>query len=250
MGCSSKGLVLALILAMAISSLSFLMVKPADARAIPTPSVPEFTLRYDKASYDVTDPYTGASQQVDNSTIRMTVKNQPFNVIYDARDNITTSLYYNVQVKGHFAENWTEAFSTINYSVAFNNSAYSRYNYPIQSNSDFTTISLPANYPTDSKVDFRVQAVIANQTEVYLPDFIPIIPVQGEYTPETVMFIVQTSDWSGTQTVTLTESLSSSTPTQTVPEFSRLTIVPLLLSVFSVAVIVSHRKTLKSPIIL
>ncbi len=42
-----------------------------------------------------------------------------------------------------------------------------------------------------------------------------------------------------------TDSTSSPTPTPAVPEFSWLVILPLLLSVFSVAVILRHRKTAK-----
>jgi len=62
---------------MAISSLSLMMVKPASAELIPTPSVPTFTLSIVSHSYDVapittTDQYTGKTvvthegYQVDN----------------------------------------------------------------------------------------------------------------------------------------------------------------------------------------
>jgi hypothetical protein len=83
---------------------------PAYTTMIPKPSIPQFTLRYDRSSYGVIDPYTGVSQQIDNSTIGFSIKNQPFNQIYEVRDNMTTSLYYNVEFKGHFTENWTDPF--------------------------------------------------------------------------------------------------------------------------------------------
>jgi hypothetical protein len=226
------------------------VAKPASAQSIPTPSVPSFSLRFNQASYNVVDPYTGASEQVDNSTIDIIVKNQPFNTIYDSVDNITTSLYYNVQVKGHYTESWTEVYSQINYTYLGTTWA-TWYNYPVQSNSEYTIISLPANYSAGSQVDFRVQAVIANETEEYIPDFIIINPfTSGTYTPETVMFIVQTSDWSNPQTITIPTSSTSTSPTPTlsptptVPEFPSILIfiVPIFLVVVAVSLLLYVRK--------
>jgi hypothetical protein len=244
---------------------------PTSAPSSPNnPTVPEFTLRYVDNSYDVppvpattptytTDPYTGKqailnpgsseipSYQVENKTIELSIKNQPLSQFYFGPN---TSLFYNVQVKGHYAENWTEAFSSMNYG-----SDLTWYNYPIQSNSDYTIISLPANYPVGGQVDFRVQAVIANQTEVlYYP--YGTDPYQlggGTSYPETVMFIVQTSDWSNTQTLSLpdgsvtistsTNPTSSQAPTSTpmIPEFPFIAIL-LLLSLLSVAAVLNLKK--------
>ena len=109
---------------------------------IPDPAVPQFTLAFVNSSYTVIDPYTGVSQQVANNTVNIIVKNQPFKTIYNQRNNITTSLFYNVEFKGHYTENWTEAFS-VSYSYvysAYSDSGYSWYNYPPQSNSDYTSI--------------------------------------------------------------------------------------------------------------
>ena len=161
MGNTCKSFSLLLIVLLAISSV--IMAKPAFAQSIPTPSVPTFSLRFNQASYSVVDPYTGASQQVDNSTIDILIKNQPFNIIYYKTGNLTTSLYYNVQDKGHYAESWTEVYSQINYTYLAT-TEYTWYSYPVESNSEYTIISLPANYSVGSQVDFRVQAVIANQT--------------------------------------------------------------------------------------
>ena len=46
MGSSGKSFALILILIMAISSLSLLVLKPANAQIIPKPSVPEFTVQF------------------------------------------------------------------------------------------------------------------------------------------------------------------------------------------------------------
>jgi hypothetical protein len=196
-----------------ISCINLLNVKPINAESISPPAIPQFTLRYVKASYNIIDPYTGVSKQVDNSTISIIIKNQPFNKIYNAMDNSTTSLYYNVQVKGHYAENWTEVFNSINYSYPLSNMVYTWYNYAIQSDSAYTVISIPVNYPIGSQVDFRVQGVIANQTEIIIPNFIPNPIRGGDYTLENVMFIIQTSDWSNAQTLTIPEN-QTQTPNQ------------------------------------
>mgnify|MGYP001560406917 CR=1 FL=1 len=49
----------------------------------------------------------------------------------------------------------------------------------------------------------------------------------------------------GSKLIKTQDSLTALTPTPTIPESSWLAIIPLLLSVFSVAVIVRHRKTNK-----
>jgi hypothetical protein len=198
-----KDFTLILTLILAFSCTSLLIIRPVSAESVPAPTVPQFTLSYVKASYNSIDPYTGVSQQVDNSTIEVIITNQPFNIIYDATNNITTSLYYNVQFKGHYTSNWTEAFNSINYSYPASENVYTWYDYPIQSNSSYTTISLPANYSADSKIDIRAQAVVANQTQIIIPNFIPNPIRGGDYLRETVMFIVQTSDWSSTQTISI-----------------------------------------------
>jgi hypothetical protein len=60
----SKSLAFLLDLLIVMSSLTILMVKPANAQTIPKPSVPEFTAKFVDHSYIVSasttvDPYTG-----------------------------------------------------------------------------------------------------------------------------------------------------------------------------------------------
>ena len=85
----SKGFAVFFILIMAISSLSLIMVKPANAQSIPTPSVPEFTLSYIVRPYDIgpsytINPYTGENETLmpaihtTQSFVDITVKNQHF----------------------------------------------------------------------------------------------------------------------------------------------------------------------------
>jgi len=57
----------------------------------------------------------------------------------------------------------------------------------------------------------------------------------------------QASDWSNTQTINIStgevSTSNSPIPTPFVPEFSWLAVAPLLFSIFSVVLVVRHRKT-------
>ena len=147
-----KSFALILILIMAISSSSLLMIKPAFAQSIPTPTVPEFTVKLADHSYDVppvttstTNPYnnkttttTIPSYHVRNLTIDLTIVNQPYPVIINGNASF---VYYDVRTKGHFGQDWTELFPY-----------YS--NSPVQSNSQYTVISLPANYQVGDQIGY------------------------------------------------------------------------------------------------
>ena len=123
----SKSFVIILIFLMTFSSLSLLMVKSASAQTgqspnysdyIPTPTVPEFTLNLVLSEYNKTiiDPGTGIKTTVNNSTIEVIVKNQPFSPYNyswtflgyrNTVENGSTSLGYDVQAKEHYSQNWT-----------------------------------------------------------------------------------------------------------------------------------------------
>ena len=117
MGSIGKGFSLLLVVILAVSSL--MMVESASAQSIPKPSVPEFTLKYVDNSYDVppmttssTDPYTGKvtfttipGYHVENKSVEITIKNQPF-TSYLNENGSRVWLFYYVAVKGHF-ENWS-----------------------------------------------------------------------------------------------------------------------------------------------
>ena len=179
---------------LAVSSL--IMVSPAFAQSIPKPSVPEFTLKFVAHPYDVPptygiDPYTGKNVTITegyhvlNKTIEVTVRNQPFN---------TYSLYYNVSMKGHYENDWTY----------FPNGDKC---YPA-SNSDYTVITISEYYSrpagvgevTDPiQIDFRVEALIGYYTRIY-GDY--VFPIGQTYHD---VFNGETSSWSNTQTLTLTQ---------------------------------------------
>ncbi|MFA7397530.1 MAG: hypothetical protein WC046_03500 [Candidatus Bathyarchaeia archaeon] len=237
MGKISKTPTLLLTLIVAMSSLTVVLVKPANAEPdinapIPIPSVPEFTIKYVDHSYDVpttttthTNPYTGEvttkthqGYHVKNFTIDMTIKNQEFPASINGS---ALGMRYFIQTKGHFESDWQES------------------HVDTQSTSGYTTVALPANsYPAGGTIDFRVKAWLGYYTPSISDGRLVVSPAWFLYP--------RPSDWSSTQSITIPESNNSPTsapnPTPTVPELSWLVIVPLLLSLFSVAILIRHRK--------
>jgi len=218
------------------------MVKSVRAQSIPVPPVPSFTVRYVPSFYNATNPYTGANQQIDNSSIVVSIQNEP---LYYAGKQLT--LFYNVRTKGHFeADDWSPLYPILNLTI-YNGPVYSLADTGIaSSNSEYTTVSYPAiNYPSNSQVDFSVQELAWNSSQVlvypnYLPDGVGV----GPPCYETVYYLIGTSDWSPSQTVAISANSTSASTTSTpiVPELSWVAIVPLLLSILPVAVIFRNRK--------
>ena len=208
---------------------------PMPSIPIPTPSVPEFTLKFVDNSYKVpptktstTNPYTGKTTtttipgySVENLTIEVTIKNQPFPSTLNG--NIS-NLYYNVETKGHFGYGWTEWYT---YSYSSPGSLQS------QSNSEYTVLSFPANYQSGYEIDFQVEAILGYQyTYTY---FIGVdIPVHAS------SFAYQSSDWSPTQTITI--------PAYTVPEFSTWIILPLFAVLMLLSTVFIRRRIPKKNI--
>jgi hypothetical protein len=194
----SKGFALFFILTMVISSLSLIMVKPALAQ-----SVPEFTLKFEAYPYDVPttygiDPNTGKNVTIEegyhvrNESIVFTIKNQPI-----------TNLFYNIRYKGHFGDGWTELYSYSQYSTeSINNSPG---NLIPQSNSGYTVITIPADYPfvNGATIDFQVQALSWVYVDVWVLDHPMAPPPIGEIGHYEQHFTLdETSGWSNTQTMT------------------------------------------------
>jgi hypothetical protein len=250
MGSFSKGFALLLLVFLVVSSL--LIIQLVGAQSIPKPSVPEFTVKWLNQSYTVPvsysiDPYTGQSIKhpsyyVDNSSIQITIKNQPFVPYKDTINGWTISLFYNIREKGHYTDTWKNIYLTDELPVASYDSQYTVYTYPVQHYSnapdEYYLGSLLVQITEGGQVDFQVQAMIGYVHRI----------LQGSFAP--YYFNGTQSDWSPTQTVTIPASNVSPNPTVTpsptpiVPEFSWLAILPLLLSVFSVAVILSLRKSI------
>jgi len=235
MGSLSKGLSLLLVLGLAASSL--IIAKPACAQSgLPYPSVPQFTLKYVDYFYETpptttstTNPYNGKtytsnwpSQRFDYLGVDITIQNQP------VPPNLNFTLYYNVRTKGHFGEDWTysyDDFETHCGIIPVYNLEYGYTDLPPASSSQTTVIYSPSHYSPGDQVDFQVQAVYGYETEVHSAEY-------GHWWEYDPAFGYQTSDWSPTQTVKITESPASTIQSQTpvTPEFSWLLVLLLLLS--------------------
>jgi len=222
----SKLLALMLFALLAVSSL--VMVGSVFAQSIPKPSVPEFTLKYVDNSYDVpatysTDPYTGEevlvepAHRVNNGTIDLWITNQE----YAYSNGSTFHVFYLVQTKGHYEEQWvfaTPTFDTHLLSSDSDERGVFIENTPHQSDSEYTVLSFSAVYPPHypsytnwtyhpgSRVDFQVQTVIGHESKYFVLN--PWLQFQPPYTGyyETGIIFDITSDWSDTQTITTPES--------------------------------------------
>ena len=264
----SKSFSLLLILMLALSSL--IIFKPAFAQSISTPSVPTFTVQYVvytsyiAPTYTI-NPYTGQNEttssggQVNNETVEFIIKNQPFSSYSDSSGNLI-SLYYNFRLKGHYGDEWAYYYPFFSYHTEWitthsweNNTL--QYYTPSSSDNSVIQIDLmlftdtPLDnqpFPNGSQVDFQVQAKIGYITALSSNN------LGVELGGNTYSFTGESSDWSNTQTLTINYNSNStasnasrnptlssspiSTPTSTltstssVPEFSALVIVPLLLS--------------------
>ena len=210
----NKGVALLLITMLAVSSL--ILVESTSAQSIPKPSVPEFSLKvvsypYDVAPTTTTDPYTGKNittsngYHVENKSIEVTIKNQPFTSTLDESGNYA-NLYYNVRFKGHYEDKWKY------YPVDESNSNYSTSAVPHNaSQSDYTTINLGlATYQLNNvlaggQIDVQVQAFIGFENRV---DFFFLGGESNYYT----FSAFERSDWSSTQTIAIGQSDSTATP--------------------------------------
>jgi len=107
-----------LITCLVVSILMVFSVTPTTVQAVSKPSVPEFSLQFVDNSYDVPptfskDPFTGETvmtkegYHVDNRTIEVKIKNQPFTPYTDSQGN-GSGLWYDIRWKGHFDDYWQE----------------------------------------------------------------------------------------------------------------------------------------------
>jgi hypothetical protein len=210
---------------LAVSSL--IIVSSAFAQSITKPSIPEFTAEYVDYSYDIaptytTDPYTNNTviqtygSHVDNRTVVITIKNEPFTPFNDSNGN-TINLFYNIRYKGTFGQDWTEMYGgerTVwyNYDDSDNN-----YGYRIQNYASQNTIVVMSSPAQQGQMDIQVEALkgYTNRTIIQGHIFMSVVG----YT-----FYGEESGWSNTQTITLGESQTptpspATTPTPTPPIF-------------------------------
>jgi hypothetical protein len=204
----------ALVILAILTSASLIIVESSATRSIPKPSVPQFTLKLvDKSYYlppkttSTTDQYNGQvttttipGYNVNDFKIELSIKNQPFPSTINGNKS---SLWYDVQIKVHFAGDWIDQYP----SSAMSPTSLP---WPTQSSSGYTLLLFPARYRTDDKVDFQVKAILGYQYSYdtyFYGQQSHILPLRMND------FIHEESSWSNTQTFTMPETSTSSNPT-------------------------------------
>jgi hypothetical protein len=220
----------ALSLALVLILLNLFLIGNSLA-SIPKPNTPKFSMQFIDRSYDVftttsIDPYTGQTvthngYHVENYTLELVIENQPYTpvLVKEGTSNWTAGFYYNVRFKGHFSNDWIVAYSLDG-------------GYPQQSNAVNTVLTFAKSVSVrtpelrpGSQVDIQVQALIGYAHRENNPN----------ETIQTFMwpwvFTGETSDWSDTQTLTIpndnSTSSPSSSPCSTAPPSQNLTATPL-----------------------
>ncbi len=259
---------LILVLLVAASSFILTTVKPVEAQSVQTPSTPRFSASFFNITYYVpptysTDPYTGQQvitedgHNVQNFTIDVNIKNQPFSSTTIAAGNYTqtsytTQLYYAIRWKGHY-QNWT----TVEYENPDFTYDINKLVVQVQDSGNTTK-----TYPLLSigfideggEIDFQVKALVGYPYPYYEGHIGPI---------GTVFHVEAQSGWSNTQTLKINYGVNSTsvktaeaeptptptptpvpTPTPSVPEYSLQTIALLLASTLFTLVIFKRKKPL------
>ena len=192
---------------------------------IPKPSIPEFNVKLIDSSYVIpatttTDPYTGQtvthpSQRIEARTIEIRIKNVPFTPfeIKNGSNTYTAQFYYNIRFKGHFEEEWHEAYNpNVNGLLGRDSGIETVFSqqgeYSSTEGLKLTPPGMYTTFPPNAQVDFQVQAMIG-----YI-HHVQAMPFSAD------VFEGETSGWSDTQTLTIGESqtptpspAATSTPT-------------------------------------
>jgi hypothetical protein len=242
MGKTNKTYTPILTLIIAISCLTALAAKPANAQTIPKASIPNFNITLIDSSYDIppsssVNPYNGevtteAGRHVESKTIQLSVKNQPFTPF--SINNKTVFLDYVIHWKGHFETEWHQQYYPIeNYYMMSLEDAQPKNEYSIFTyRGDYGSEGwngMGPTVPQDAQIDFQVKAHIGYVQ--YVMEGIGGFAFRGEE-----------SDWSNTQTINLAQTPTQPSTSPAIPELSSLAIASMFLSVLSVAWVVKHRK--------
>ena len=205
--------------AFALSFILILMLSSAIIAevfaSIPQPAIPEFTVKLIDSSYDIpstttVDPYTGKivtheGSHVESRRILIKITNEPFMpfLVQEGSANWTANYYYNIRWKGHFEQEWHEIYSPSNdflpravgsETVFSNEGDFSTDGLKLSTQGMYVT------FPVESQIDFQVEAMIGYVHRV----------VEGGMAPW--HFFGEKSGWSGTQTLTITETAPTLEP--------------------------------------
>lgn len=187
-----------------LSKSSDTTINQVDSEVTFIPTIPEFTVAYIDASYDVpttysTDSYTGKQvvhegYHVARTAIEIKIKNQPFTP-YTNSNGEEIKFYYNVRTKGHYTDDWgmwgvvwhPEQMQTQS------NSEYTVILFLSENGHEFSLNPAPRmlEISPDGQIDIQVKALVG-------------IPYEGSLLvgiPDS--FWGKESDWSTTQTLTI-----------------------------------------------
>ena len=235
MGKIDKTFALFITLIIVMSGLTLLMVEPANAQiGVTTPIVPGFNVTFQNYSIYISptygvDPFSGKAVMTKSDYtqldqwVNVNIGGQSF-VRYNNSAGQLISLYYEVRWKGNHDMSW----QTVPPSIHFEDAADSLASQAIGCliSIGFKGVNSGGGAegymalldPTATQIDFQVEAMI------------------GYYNSNDA-FVGQSSGWSNTQTLQVQvvsnptpTPILTSTPTPSVPEFSWLTILPILLA--------------------
>jgi hypothetical protein len=173
-----KSVTMLLITVFAVSSL--IMFGSVFGQSAPQPSVPEFTLEYVDNSYDVPttstlDPHTGENvthqgYHVDKVTLVMIIQNQPLVYQYTGGSFGTVNFYYNVQVKGHYEEEWFQFYSNDELPIANASSTETSLTLGVLGDGGLSMYSRSWEVvPFGGEEDFQVQAMVGYFHKMAVP---------------------------------------------------------------------------------
>jgi hypothetical protein len=193
-----------------------LWVESANGQSIPKPSMPEFTLSYAKHPYDTpaqytTDPYTGKSvmssggYHYENESIEVIINNPPFTSHVDSSGN-RTGMFYSFRFKGHYSPEWTE-YKDWYYDI-YSDHGFHHYGFFNSSDGDYTVAALRkvvlGQLPADAEVDVQVKTLVGYIYQKHYWTYMG----DGDYP----VFVGEESDWSGTQTISLSDGTTVTQP--------------------------------------
>jgi hypothetical protein len=230
----SKHLTLILVILTAMTSLTVIVMAPANAQTTPALTIPKFTVSFVNRSYTVpvtttqtTDPFTGqpvthtsGGQYVENYTIEVKIQNPGYRAITLSNGSAAT-LYYTIRSKGHFAD-W-DPISTNGYCSKTIGA----------SESDYTVVTLKiANTPGLYDADVYIPIGAPEDFQVKANAGYTFLSHQGLVIFGTAYASYTDSGWSDIQTLnTLDNSVSTTpflnpSPTATVTPMPTSTLTP------------------------
>ncbi len=182
---------------------------PPRSDYIPQPATPTFTVQYNDDSYDIPktvtttiDPFNGKENQIesggfhiDNRSISVTIKNQPFSPV-TIQDGNVTSFQFVIRVKGYYSNEWQtlQSVSPSEPTILPDDNSYTTVRFSLDPSGEYFFRGIASG----DKIDFQVQAKIGYGT------FIPDPLRSGFYHEGRVEFTtLSESGWTATQTLTI-----------------------------------------------